>query len=128
MSGPVYFHTQARVKEGELDAFLQASSEMVRAVSAESGALECSCFVDRENRTVSFFEVFKDAQGFLDHAQNSPPATLEAQSKQAPLIESFERVEVYGDVPAEVVEAFKAQGIPMTATARHDGWVRALDT
>lgn len=99
-------HTQARIKEGELDAFLEASSLMVRAVSGESGALQSSCFVDRESRTVTFFEVFNDIEGFLAHGEN--PAALEAQGKQMPLIEAFERVELYGEVPAEVIEGIKA--------------------
>ena len=110
----VNMHTRVRIREGELDAFLEVAARFVGAVKAEPGALECSCYVDRDTNTVSWFEVFDGPEGFLGHLANE--AGLEMQPKMAAAIEAFERLEIYGPVPEDVIAGLAEQGYPMVLT------------
>ena len=117
MSGPIHFHTRVRIREGELDGFLDAAKRFVEVVKTEPGALGCSCYVDRENRTVVWFEVFKDLDGFLAHLEF--PGLKPLQPEMIPRVEEFERVELYGDVPEAIIQGLAEQGMNATVIPEH---------
>jgi quinol monooxygenase YgiN len=117
MPGPVHVHTRVRIREGELDGFLDAAKRFVEVDKTEPGALGCSCFVDRENRTVVWFEIFKDLDGFLAHAEF--PGLKALQPEMIPRVEEFERLELYGDVPQEILKALAEQGMQLKVMPEH---------
>lgn len=121
MSDYIHFHTRVRIREGELDNFLHAAARFVEAVKTEPGALECVCYVDRESRTVMWFELFKDLDAFLAHWEHLP--VKEVQPEMIPRVEEFERMEVYGNVPDEVLAGFAEQGFELTGVPEHAGFV-----
>ena len=121
MTNYIHFHTRVRIKEGEFDNFLEAAARFIEAVKSEPGALVCACYADRENQTVTFFELFKDLDAYLAHWEHPP--VNEVQPDMIPRVERFERMEVYGNVPPEVIKNFREQSFDMKCIPEHAAFV-----
>ena len=121
MTAYIQFHTRARVREGELDDFLDVATRFVEAVESEPGADSCACYVDRETRTVSFFEIFHDVDAFLAHFEHPPAAALVPEMN--PKIEEFERIELFGDVPADVLDGLADKRFAVACAPEHAAFV-----
>ena len=113
MSESIVFHTHVRIKDGEFGQFLDAAKRFVDVVEEEPGALKCGCYVDREARTVVFVEVFTYIDASLGHWEF--PGIKAIQPEMVPRLEEFERMDVYGHVPEEILAGFAEQGFALTA-------------
>jgi quinol monooxygenase YgiN len=109
MSESIVFHTRVRIKDGEFEQFLDAAKRFVDVVEEEPGALKCGCYVDREARTVVFVESFTDLDAFLAHWEF--PGIKAIQPEMVPRVEEFERMEVYGHVPEEILAGFASRAL-----------------
>ena len=121
MNDYIHFHTRVRIRDGELDPFLEAAAKFVEATKSEAGAHSCACYVDRDTRTVSWFEIFYDLDAFLAHFEHPPVVAL--QPDMIPRVEEFERLELFGSVPAEVLAGLAEQGFEATCVPEHAGFV-----
>jgi len=121
MTTYIQFHTRARIREEEFDTFLEIATRFVEAVRSEPGADSCACYVDRDTRTVSFFETFHDVDAFLAHFEHPPAAALVPEMN--PRIEEFERIELFGDVPADVLDGLAEKGFAVACTPEHAAFV-----
>ena len=123
MSNRICFYTRVRIKQGEFEAFLEAAKRFVKAVESEPGAISCSAYFDEDKRTVVWVEQFEDANAFLAHFEH--PQAKEMAPDLIPRVEEFERVDVYGNVPDEIINGMREQGMPVASFPEHAAYFAA---
>ena len=128
MTDHIQVHSRVRIREGELDGFLEAAAKFVELINGRAGTDSICCYVDRDTRTVSWFEVFHNVDGYLAHlAGAEDPAFQALIPEMIPRVEEFERNELYGPVPAEVRASLAEMGAKMgfetTWVPAHAGFI-----
>ena len=121
MTGPIHYHIQLLVREGELDDFLDAARRYVEVTKTEPGSLEGGAFVDRDTRHAAWVLTFKDADALLAHANH--PGVKALGPELMPRIEALERVEMFGDVPEAVFQHFVELGFNPSWMPEHASFV-----
>ena len=113
MSGPIVFISHNTVKDGKLEGFREAFSEVADALDAEKpGTVVYLAFMDEGGSQVSVVHVFPDAVATGKHLQG----VQERMAKAVGFIQTT-WYEIYGAPSEPVLEAMRgfaeAEGVPL---------------
>ena len=122
---PFVLLARITVKEGMVDAYLEAAEEVDKAVEKTEEGMLLHTFdrdLDDPHKFV-WTEVYRKSDDFLFHADN--PAVLGYVEKHAELATHFS-IEIYGNVSNEVIEAINSREIPLKHFASTSvGYIRS---
>ena len=122
---PFVLLARITVKEGMVDAYLEAAKEVDKAVEKTEEGMLLHTF-DRDPDDPHKFvwtEVYRKSEDFLFHADNPP--VLKYVEKHAELATHF-AIEIYGNVSNEVIEAINSREIPLKHFASTSvGYIRS---
>ena len=122
---PFVLLARITVKEGMVDAYLEAAEEVDKAVEKTEEGMLLHTF-DRDPDDPHKFvwtEVYRKSDDFLFHADN--PAVLGYIEKHAELATHFS-IEIYGNVSNEVIETINSREIPLKHFASTSvGYIRS---
>ena len=122
---PFVLLARITVKEGMVDAYLEAAEEVDKEVEKTEEGMLLHTF-DRDPDDPHKFvwtEVYRKSDDFLFHADN--PAVLGYVEKHAELATHF-AIEIYGNVSNEVIEAINSREIPLKHFASTSvGYIRS---
>ena len=122
---PFVLLARITVKEGMVDAYLEAAEEVDKEVEKTEEGMLLHTF-DRDPDDPHKFvwtEVYRKSDDFLFHADNPP--VLEYVEKHAELATHFS-IEIYGNVSNEVIEAINSREIPLKHFASTSvGYIRS---
>ena len=122
---PFVLLARITVKEGMVDAYLEAAEEVDKEVEKTEEGMLLHTF-DRDPDDPHKFvwtEVYRKSDDFLFHADN--PAVLGYVEKHEELATHFS-IEIYGNVSNEVIEAINSREIPLKHFASTSvGYIRS---
>ena len=98
MNPSISWHTELKVKSGQLEAFRRLTREMVDATRRERGVLIYERHIDEDGRTVHVYERYVDSAAAFAHLQEF----LKAFSDRFRGLVERKRFVVYGAPSAEL--------------------------
>ena len=103
MSGPIVFISHNKMKEGQLDAFLEYNRDRFQLIQEQKPATAALlAYAGQDGSEVSFVHIFPDAESMELHFQGAAERSKRAYEFMQPI-----SMEIYGSPNEAVLEMMK---------------------
>jgi quinol monooxygenase YgiN len=128
MSEPFIFIGTHTLREGKLEDFKKACSELVEVVEAnEPRLIAFNIYVNEDGTEATIVQVHPDPDSMLFHMQVAREHISEAYQS---VLEKTQRIDVYGklsDTVLEMIRQLAGSGVPLSVKTHHlGGFTRSI--